>query len=191
MAKLWIWIVSTLAVIGAIWYLALHRLPIPPTAITTATTTETTTTAPMIASASILKKANNNNRTPTVSQTSGYGSIQSLIALRTDLICSISESKGATKRSGTVYIANDMMRGDFFTTTAISMIDNGTELYAWKSGNTQGIELSAVKSVDNAAIAIWGAIDPTENLNYICHPWIVNPDFFTLPMGIIFSATGN
>jgi hypothetical protein len=178
-------VLAVVAVIGGgIWYFTSN--PYPQTAQTATNTNVESSTASGTGT-------NGSSVAAPVSQTTGVGSIQNLIAMNKDLACSINLVAAKTSRSGSIYVAAGMMRADLFSTTAgqtkaVSMIDNGTSLYLWTDDASTGIKLSKPISASGSNIAQNGGIDPVTNFSYVCHPWKVDANFFVAPTAIAFSA---
>jgi hypothetical protein len=185
-------ILLVIVIIGGIWYvfsgyrnngISIQNAPTGLTA-TTSDTTGTGTTGTGTA------------QTVPVPETVGIGSLQNLMAMNSNLTCSVNLPTASAGRSGTVYVSSSLLRADFFSTTGsqtevASMIDNGTSLYLWMNGSAQGIKLSAPVSASDLNISQNGGINPSTNLNYVCHPWAVNAAFFVPPSTVTFSATAS
>jgi hypothetical protein len=178
----WLVVLVVVVVIGlGIWYFASNS----------ASSTQTVTNDE--SSSTSATNASGSSATMPVSETVGVGSIQDLIAMNKYLACSINLVATTTNRSGTVYVAAGLMRADLFSTTgnktkAVSMIDNGTSLYLWTDGASQGIQLPEPISASGSNIALNGGIDPATTFSYICHPWKADANFFVAPQTVTFSA---
>lgn len=188
------WILGIVIVILGIWYFSMRS--VGPQEVPTATTTATTLGVGSVPSTSRTSGISGSGASPVgVTQTIGQGSINSLMAMNENLICSVVSTSSSSQRSGTVYIADGKMRGDFISTTkgvttVLSMIDDGTSLYVWRNtGNTIGLKLPTSISASGSVAASHGALDPTTSLHYDCHPWNADANFFTPPANVTFSAT--
>lgn len=184
------WVIGIIVVILGIWYFSMRSAGTQaPTATTTAATLGVNS-APSETSGI----SGSGTSTVGVTQTIGHGSINDLIAMNESLICSIALTSSSMQRSGTMYIANGEMRGDFISTTKgvttiLSMIDNGTSLYVWKNAaSAAGLKLPASVSAGGSVAASHGALDPTTSFDYYCHPWNADANFFTPPASVTFSA---
>ncbi len=189
-------IVVGIVIAGGLWYLLVNgsktSLPFSPSSV--ASETSPSGQAASVQPAGGTTAAGGASRSAPARETIGIGSINDLLALRKDLICSVALSTSKLKRSGTVYVANGEMRGDFIasaggTVTVVSMVDDGTNLYAWSDKNPDGLKLSASSSVSGSAISAWGALDPATSLDYSCLPWQADPGFFVPLPSVMFSAT--
>ena len=108
--------------------------------------------------------------------------------------------------SGTVYIGNGEMRGDFQSTdngkaTASHMINDGKYVYMWTDGQKSGYKMSTdiVKkeaaqvtlSPDNSGSSETqpssGPVNMNQQADYSCGGWSVDTSMFTLPQGITFT----
>jgi hypothetical protein len=104
--------------------------------------------------------------------------------------------------SGTLYIGDNKMRGDFQATdngktTQTHMINDGTYVYLWIDGQKDGYKMSTAK-VKNEAAQVSTApgeqvpsqaqvVDMKQKADYSCGPWSVDATMFTLPQGVTFT----
>jgi len=180
-------IILAIAIVGiGAWYFTSSSTSPAQTAQTATTTDEQTGTD--------TTATNGSNSTIPVPETVGVGSIKDLLAMNKYLSCSINLVTATTKRSGTIYVAAGLMRADLFSTTgnktkSVSMIDNGTSLYLWTNGASQGIQLPEPLGASGSNIALNGGIDPATAFSYVCHPWKADVDFFIAPQTITFSTS--
>lgn len=93
--------------------------------------------------------------------------------------------------SGTVYIGNGKIRGDFYATANgeqkhIQMITDGTTMHTWFDGMTTGFKLSVAVPSAAGTPAPAQNIDLDKTLEYSCLPWTVEDSVFALPTAINF-----
>lgn len=134
---------------------------------------------------------NNTNDTSTT-PSSAAKSLVDLFNLGTAQQCSFSD--GSTS-SGTVYVSNQKMRGDFTytvaqgTTNAHMIIDNGTS-YIWTDGQTTGLKMkfdAATAAEDFDSKVTDNSVDINQKYDYDCKSWSIDQTKFTLPTGVQFT----
>ncbi len=191
--KLIAWGVIAVLVLGGVWYYTLSSMgggasssPTATSTVSVATTTETAAPAPIVK-----KKAPAPVTVP--AKVSGYNSISYLISLKEPLVCTV-KATSPVSREGTLYVAAGMLRGNFSyysngMLVKSSMIDDGTYLYSWKNGATNGLMLLASLSASGSATAMNGGIDPATSFSYLCAPWTADVSVFTPPASVSFSNT--
>jgi hypothetical protein len=198
-------LVGVMVVLGGVWYFFTHQsqstvVITPPVATTTEAVA--TSTAPVPQPVAITHKTNVTTKAPAPKPVglapeavpptvAGVNTVSYLFGLKQSLFCNIKTSN-SNKLSGTLYVANDEMRGDFTSiingiSTNTSMIDDGNYLYVWKSGTPTGLKLLSASSVSGSAIANNGGIDLATNITFACNPWIENATFFAPPSSVTFS----
>lgn len=125
--------------------------------------------------------------------------------------CTYSDNTDNMMSSGTVYLANSKMRGDFDTqasgqTFHSHMITDQTTSYIWTDGQPQGIKMTMDKIPSpNPSAKTQSGVDINKNFNFKCDNWSADESLFTTPSDIKFqdfssmmapskpgaSATGN
>ncbi|HTR19203.1 MAG TPA: hypothetical protein VMH91_04495 [Candidatus Paceibacterota bacterium] len=121
------------------------------------------------------------------SQGQSSGSMKDLLAHGSSQ-CQVNDT--ANGSSGTVYVGNGEMRGDFTSQTQTGtvtshMISDGQTVYVWSSAAPQGMKMSVSSETSSSGSS--SAQDPyNENVNYTCSPWSVDSAEFTLPAGVTF-----
>lgn len=100
-----------------------------------------------------------------------------------------------TYDKGTIYVADGKMRGDFssidegVTTNGHTIVDGNTS-YFWTEGETTGFKttfnLDATPQAESRDTPVSSDIDPVQPENYVCEPWVVKSDVFTLPSSVEF-----
>lgn len=111
-------------------------------------------------------------------------------------------SNKSNNSSGTIYIGDSKMRGDFQSNstsnaTATHMINDGQYIYIWTDGQKQGYKMSTetVKkeatsvsmAPDNNPQPSSGPVNMNQQADYSCGGWAVDTSMFTLPQGITFT----
>ncbi|HYF13313.1 MAG TPA: hypothetical protein VD928_03395 [Candidatus Paceibacterota bacterium] len=133
--------------------------------------------------------ATQNEQSTTTAQSQST-TLRDLITSATPQRCTFQTATAQTSSSGTTYIANGQMRGDF-TSTANGqtlhshMIVRGGESYIWTDEMEQGYKLSFdTLSAQGSQATQW--FDPNQRTDYECTPWSVDQSMFTLPQGVTF-----
>lgn len=110
---------------------------------------------------------------------------------------SIAMDTGGTT-SGTVYISDGKVRGDFTIsggesgTYDGSMIQDGLYMYTWSSLMPQGMKIAITQEMRDGTDAGSTAsgqtgLDLNQKVEYKCQPWTVDSSKFTPPSNITFS----
>ena len=121
---------------------------------------------------------------------SGSATIGGLIALGSNLECSVTISQSGQQLEGTVFLSGGKMRSDFSTTQDTntinaSTINDGTNVYTWTNMSTQGYKTTAA-STGVAGAGSHGGVDSTTAVKYSCKPWSPVAAKFTPPSNIKF-----
>jgi|WetSurMetagenome_2_1015567.scaffolds.fasta_scaffold11632_2 hypothetical protein len=124
------------------------------------------------------------------------GTIKSLLTSGKSQKCTYSSKIESTSVSGTVYVANGKMRGDFSTISEQStisghmIIDSGFS-YIWTDMNKQGIKMAIDQQQlqqPSGAPANNQTPDINKTFNYACQGWAGDGSMFNLPSDITFST---
>lgn len=121
-------------------------------------------------------------------QTSSQKSIKDLLSLTKPQECSFDDSSN----KGSVFVANNKMRGDFNTKaeeTEIKshiIVDNQTS-YLWIDGQDTGYKMSFEKLSEDPATNQQGQMDINKQLDYNCKDWSVDLTVFNIPSDIKFT----
>ncbi|KND51451.1 MAG: hypothetical protein ABA06_04050 [Parcubacteria bacterium C7867-001] len=125
----------------------------------------------------------------------GTGTLQSLMGLTGSMKCDVATAAGPSQSSGTVYITNGKMRGDFNSTSAATgeavieshMIRSGGFMYTWSSAAPQGVKFSeeAIASASSQSSG-QGSVDPNAQVTYSCSLWAADEAQFTPPSTVSF-----
>lgn len=128
-----------------------------------------------------------NTETP-VETTKSQKSIKELLASNSPTQCTFRIKVDNSESTGSVFIADNKMRGEFSSTTSGKtyssrlIIDNGI-MYSWMDGQKTGVKLAV-----NGKGQIGGNnIDANTKLDSECQPWTINTSIFLLPAGITFT----
>lgn len=118
-----------------------------------------------------------------------HTSLTSLLATSGSRQCTFESSTPNSTSSGTVYIADGRMRGDFTssasgaTVESHMIVENDTS-YVWSSAMPQGVTLPlASMSAQGGASE---SIDPNAQIDYTCDAWNTDEHMFTLPADVTF-----
>lgn len=127
------------------------------------------------------------------------GSIIDLLSMNATLQCDFNytDTEANAVMNGSGYFAGDKMRVDFTsnyadTTQSGSMIKNGGYLYIWGDGMDQGIKMQIdPEDVESSLGEYLGdqettALNPNQEVDYNCNPWIANSSRFDVPADIQF-----
>lgn len=122
----------------------------------------------------------------------GGHSLKELLAVREPQKCTFTDSTDVADTSGTVYIANGKMKGDFDAVTKTGagtqkayMIVDGESVYSWTSAYPQGVKTTVNATASENSSQKTG-VDYDKKVDYHCEPW--NPDMsvFELPANVSF-----
>lgn len=152
----------------------------------------------------VLSQRNNNptptpasnitTNTQTQAETGSQKSIKDLFTLGSAQQCSFNDQAG---NSGTVFVANQKMRGDFITVApqgsvnAHMIVDSSTS-YLWVDGQNTGIKMSfdATAATENLGSQANTNVDWDKKFDYDCKAWNADSNMFTLPTGVKFTDLG-
>jgi hypothetical protein len=143
---------------------------------------------------------NGENSDPT--QTAPIGmtegaTLKDLIATNGSNKCTFSETVANSQNSGTIYINDEKMRGDFVTVASGQTINShmiviNETSYVWSDMATQGIKMSFAKLAAQASSSASTntqskTVDINQRLNYDCSNWSADASVFSLPSNITFT----
>jgi uncharacterized protein YxeA len=122
-------------------------------------------------------------------------SIKSLLASGSTRKCTYSVDQDGYKSEGTIYVANNKMRGDFTALidgkeTMSHMINDSATSYMWTDGVGQGMKFSISPedvNSDQYKSAKTGAVNLDQNYDFSCDSWVVDTSKFELPSNVQFS----
>lgn len=133
---------------------------------------------------------------------SSSGTLASLAARSGSWKCDVSSSDANSQSSGTVYVSNGKIRGDFTSQTQAGevtshMVSDGSYVYVWSSASgSQGFKTAVVNNPDTSSAQ--NEQNPyNSNYSYSCSAWSADTSEFDLPSGITFmtmpssSTSGN
>lgn len=119
-------------------------------------------------------------------------SIKDLMSAGNPVACTFTSTAGGYTSSGTVYVAQGSMRGDFVTegtaagTIESHMIIKDNTNYMWTSQSAQGIKMT-VDAQSTAPAGENQAVSYDSKVAYDCNDWSPDSSKFSLPSGITFS----
>lgn len=120
------------------------------------------------------------------------GSVEDLLALGQDVVCTFEEQNAQGTVSGDVYVSGPRLRSNFAFLSEQgnfegSMIRDGEYVYTW--GGTpfgQFASKIAFRDFDEENIASQVPVDMPHDLDYTCAVWDVDASVFVLPTDIEF-----
>ncbi len=126
------------------------------------------------------------------------GSTAELIARGGDYKCTFDQVVENSRSTGTVYISNGKMRGDFKSDVSAAgtnmsveshMISDGEYMYTWSSMMPTGMKLKIDQTITTSSETFGqqGSFDANMQLSYDCDPWSPDSSQFTLPSAITFT----
>lgn len=179
-------VVALLAVGGGIYYSSQRQLALPPAPVTSnesAVGVDSFTTAPATSTATSTPSATSS----VVAAPAGTGNLRSLFALNQNLKCTYTSTVGAAS-SGTVYLAGDMLRGDFsLKGAAVSeahLLRRGDDVYVW-TGN-QGAKMPVSNILKESTGTNQTGVDLNQQVKYSCESWAKDDARFALPATVNF-----
>ena len=118
-------------------------------------------------------------------------SMKALLGVGKTQKCTFSNSADISNSSGTVYIANGKMRGDFTSTTdgktfESHMIIMDNTSYLWGDGMPQGIKMS-FDDIQKPDADQKQSIDINQEVAYSCESWSSDAGTIALPADITFT----
>ncbi len=119
---------------------------------------------------------------------SDKSSIQALLGGGKNVSCSVSYEQG----SGTVYVADKKMYGEFDTTVEDQsykgyVINDGEYSYTWSSQSTQGIKFKADATDQPTTQEDKSGVDLNQEGDVDCRSWSVDNSKFTPPSSVTFT----
>lgn len=126
----------------------------------------------------------------------GSQSLEQLVAAGAPITCTFSTTTASGNESGTIFIANGMVAGNFSVTDSKTgvinahMITRDQTSYTWTSMSNQGFK-STVSASGAAGQSQGQGVGYSAQMDYSCQAW--NPDTgkFNLPTNISFVATAS
>lgn len=115
--------------------------------------------------------------------------LKNLISYQGSQKCTFTSATSNSDSSGTVYVSNGQLRGDFVSlaqgaTVESHLIVKGNTSYVWGGGLPGGFKMS-FDSMSSAG-ASSGGMDPNAPVNYSCGAWAADQGMFELPGSIQF-----
>lgn len=125
----------------------------------------------------------------------GTGTLESLRLLNEDLECTIVVATEGQQSTGTYFVSEGSMRGDFLTDAPdmtgqmlSSMIIDGEMMYVWSEieGGMYGVKMDLVQAA-NPEAAVREPVSRNTTVEYDCKPWInVDRTVFVPPATVLF-----
>ena len=135
----------------------------------------------------------NNTAQPSVeaSISTQKSSLKDFMTMTTDQQCEFKDSE--TGNSGTVYVSNGKMRGDFISDVngkqaASHMINDGTTAFIWMDDQATGFKtnLEAIEKMSGQT-GVSQTVDINKPVDFTCSSWTVDQAKFAVPVEIRFS----
>ena len=170
--NIWLWIVGVVVVLGIGAYIATQGGVSPTTP----------------------GGESNNTQLDTASDSNQPTSLKVLLAAGIAQKCTVSSATANSSSSGTVYLAQGMMRGEFTSvsggqTVESHMIVKDNTSYVWSDMMPQWFKMSFGAMGSGAGNQ--GGVDVNAQANYSCTPWAADQGMFELPASVTFmSAPG-
>ncbi|MEK7604214.1 MAG: hypothetical protein AAB442_00180 [Patescibacteria group bacterium] len=176
-------------VLATLWYVvggapSIEPAPVPSDEVRLPVTPTTPAPAPSAPAPAPAKKP---TQAPSPIKVAGYNTLTYLIGLKESLTCTVKESNS---RTGTVYVSGGQLRGNFvnvYSGIKSSMINDGTNLYAWIQGASTGLVVPAALSVSGSAVATHGGIDLAVSISFSCTSGVQGAGVFAPPTSVTFS----
>lgn len=128
-------------------------------------------------------------------KSSGQTSLKDLFLKGVSQTCSFSLDDETYKSSGTVYVANGKMRGDFMyqvdeTKQESHMLVMNETSYIWQDGQDKGYQVAFDETEPDVETseASKQSVDVNEKVDYNCKPGIIGAVNFELPSGVEFMS---
>lgn len=129
--------------------------------------------------------------TQTQNDTTAQNTIKNLLSSTSPQQCSFNDQDGVS--SGTVYVANGKMAGEFMVTSpqgtlSSHMFSDGSDMYIWMDGQPQGImmSLSGAQDPNTSTTSATQNVDVNKPFDFDCVGWVVDESMFTKPASITF-----
>lgn len=119
-------------------------------------------------------------------------SIRTLLGLGRDITCTFHRADAQSDISGTVYIADGNMRGDFMMGAQATgdieshMIHDGEYAYVWTSEVAQGTKMRIREGDTSMGAKSDNSVNIDDETDYECSGWSKDNSKFELPRGIEF-----
>lgn len=135
---------------------------------------------------------------PTASENNTIsGNIESLLSSGQNSQCTFSTDTSGTVSTGTVFVSQNKMRGDFSSSvsgkqTTSHMIRDGEWVYTWTDGTNQGVKMKITADLEKKAKEIassnsaTGTFDVNQNVDYSCKSWSTDTSKFQVPTNVTF-----
>ncbi len=128
---------------------------------------------------------------PTQAPETQNTTLKNLMAMSGSHQCTFLTATAQTSSSGTVYIANGQLRGDFSSfvagqTTKSHMIVKDATSYVWTDASTEGFKLAFEAVATQSDATPQATVDPNAQVEYACSTWTPDEGLFVLPTTVTF-----
>ncbi len=118
-------------------------------------------------------------------------SLRALVEANKPVACTFASTTASGTESGTMYIANGMVAGDFTIQSAngnidAHMITKDSTSYVWTSMSSVGFKSSVSTEASNKTTR---GVDYNSTMNYKCTVWTPDAKKFDMPKSITFTST--
>lgn len=143
------------------------------------------------------KSSKNSPDTSGQSANSAPKSLKDLLTAGVAQKCTFSMTQESGNQSGTTYITNGKLRGDFTSqangkTMETHMIVSGNTSYVWQEGEKEGFKSSfdpstSVSGSEAQSASTTASLDFNKQGDYKCSAWVVDESMFTPPSDVKFN----
>jgi hypothetical protein len=120
--------------------------------------------------------------------------LKDLLARGGTQICTFNNSTNGVNTSGTVYIQNGKLRGDFTTQNngqniaGHMVVDNNTSFF-WTDLTAQGFKVpfNSLANAPTGHVASQSSLDTNLPMQYSCKQWSADSSVFNLPKNVVFT----
>lgn len=125
---------------------------------------------------------------------SGSYTVEELIARGENVTCTFAFNGGNSETTGTVYVGNGSLRGDYRTeahgqTFVSHVVVKNNTASIWVDGMTEGFTSDVTGQVQTGGGS--SAPDINSKLDYTCAGWTVDESMFALPSGVNFRTAAS
>ncbi|MDB5238872.1 MAG: hypothetical protein JWO00_207 [Candidatus Parcubacteria bacterium] len=173
--------IAVVAAIGGGVYYHNKKAPAPAPADTSAAASVTSSTSASVA-------GTKTNATST--KNSSMASIRAFLSFSGSQKCEVNATTKQGGTTGTVYLHDGKMRGDFTSTvsgnTVVShMIRSGDSVHVWSGSQGATMTLSSMESLQSSSMNK-NQVSLDQQVSYSCSPWVAADSQFTVPTGVNF-----
>ncbi len=146
----------------------------------------------------IIKESSSKERLDDIISTSSSvqktATLQELAGTNIPTKCTFNETVENSESTGTTYIANGKLRGNFSSTASgknymSHMVFKDETIYTWMDGTTVGFKMPVTSTQSKTDVR--GNIDPNKKIDFSCESWTADTSYFDTPNGIDFTDLGS